>query len=418
MRVTPFFFGGIKVDEKVYKTINQRYNVLRSRDMDVSTNSHRRVLNSYNYYNLINGYKDPFLFSKDPEKYIIKRLLDGTEVKTTPNQLEALYKFDDALRKKLLEYLLQIEEELKNVFTQSFYEIHSINTDIQYSNRKNIHLDNEYLRRCYFDLSKHYEQSYENKNSVRGSKVYGARPSYFYFGDDKEPLYYNSGGYKSTQGKKYREVNKEYYYDSFKSKVYSTLAKQKSKSTSLERYSSKHGYVPMWILMNFLTFGNISKFYIFQTSDVKRDILKKLGFLNDSSTNSEFESVSLNFSRSLEILSIYRNTCAHNERVYCSSVSIPLDDNFLEFGKKLPFYSEAILPTEMNSLHKKTRKNARKKIFVVLFLISKFLNKRELGKFKNEIENQFDILENKLEVISIDDIKILMGLDFDWKSSL
>lgn len=50
--------------------------------------------------------------------------------------------------------------------------------------------------------------------------------------------------------------------------------------------------------------------------------------------------------------------------------------------------------------------------------LSNFLNKREISKFKNEIETQFSLLEAKLSVITIDEIKILMGLNFDWKSNL
>lgn len=386
--------------------------------MEISTSSHRRVLNQYNYYNLINGYKDPFLFTNNPEKYKIKKLPDGTSIKTTPNQLEALYKFDDALRKKLLEYLLKIEEQLKNAFTQAFYEVQSKNTNIPYANRKNLHLDNEYLRRCYFDLDVHYEQSYQNRNAIRNTIVHDTVPRNFYFGGDVEPLFYNFNGRKTPQGAKFRKVDKEQYYDSFKSIVYSTLAKQKSKSESLERYSSKHGYVPMWILMNFLTFGNISKFYLFQTKEVKRNILKRLKFIEETTSEVDFEIISLNFSRSLEILTIYRNICAHNERVYNNSVSIPLDDSFMDFGEKLPFYYEAKSPQQMSQSKLVIRRNSRKKIFVLFFLISNFLNKREISKFKNEIETQFSLLEAKLSVITIDEIKILMGLNFDWKSNL
>ncbi|HFP9117509.1 TPA: Abi family protein, partial [Enterococcus faecium] len=107
-----------------------------------------------------------------------------------------------------------------------------------------------------------------------------------------------------------------------------------------------------------------------------------------------------------------------NERVYNNSVSIPLDDSFMDFGEKLPFYYEAKSPQQMSQSKLVIRRNSRKKIFVLFFLISNFLNKREISKFKNEIETQFSLLEAKLSVITIDEIKILMGLNFDWKSNL
>ncbi|MCC9082187.1 hypothetical protein LOS20_09320 [Enterococcus faecium] len=47
--------------------------------------------------------------------------------------------------------------------------------------------------------------------------------------------------------------------------------------------------------MNFLTFGNISKFYLFQTKEVKRNILKRLKFIEETTSEVDFEIISLNF---------------------------------------------------------------------------------------------------------------------------
>ncbi|HDV6286327.1 TPA: Abi family protein, partial [Staphylococcus pseudintermedius] len=82
----------------------------------------RNIVKKYNYYNLINGYKKPFLedinnypkFADKNEDFFIKG--------TTPEQLEALLGFDEKLRMIFLKRILKIEEKLKDVLVQSFYE--------------------------------------------------------------------------------------------------------------------------------------------------------------------------------------------------------------------------------------------------------------------------------------------------------
>ena len=95
----PSLFRGT-VMEKKHKTLRQRLTILRNRGMDIPTNSNkqRNIIKRYNYYNLINAYKDPFLedtnnypSNANPNEDFYKR---GTK----PEYLESLYLFDVALR--------------------------------------------------------------------------------------------------------------------------------------------------------------------------------------------------------------------------------------------------------------------------------------------------------------------------------
>ena len=88
------------VMEKKHKTLRQRLTILRNRGMDIPTNSNkqRNIIKRYNYYNLINAYKDPFLedinnypSNANPNEDFYKR-------DTKPEYLESLYLFDVALR--------------------------------------------------------------------------------------------------------------------------------------------------------------------------------------------------------------------------------------------------------------------------------------------------------------------------------
>ena len=67
----------------------------------------KQIIRKVNYYNLINGYKDPFLqLGTIYEKYI-----SGSAI----NEIYALYEFDRKLRIITLEYILKIEKEIKSL---------------------------------------------------------------------------------------------------------------------------------------------------------------------------------------------------------------------------------------------------------------------------------------------------------------
>lgn len=81
-------------NEKKYTTLLKRIDILkneRSLNIDLTNSKDRRILHSYNHYNLINAYKDLFLDKSKPyEDYLDTATL---------NEFEAIYIFDKNLRK-------------------------------------------------------------------------------------------------------------------------------------------------------------------------------------------------------------------------------------------------------------------------------------------------------------------------------
>lgn len=67
----------------------------------------------------------------------------------------------------------------------------------------------------------------------------------------------------------------------------------------------KYGTVPLWVIIQTLTLGNISKMYMFSTQQLQSQIAR------------EFEHIYGNhLSSMLNVLSKFRNVCAHGERLY------------------------------------------------------------------------------------------------------
>lgn len=86
--------------------------------------------------------------------------------------------------------------------------------------------------------------------------------------------------------KRYTEGNTDYHY--------------------INHASKKYGNVPLWVLINVLTFGNISKFYMLSKYEIQAKIALNYEGINESQ-----------LSKILIVLTGFRNVCAHGERLYC-----------------------------------------------------------------------------------------------------
>jgi abortive infection bacteriophage resistance protein len=212
-------------------------------------------------------------------------------------------------------------------------------------------------------------------------------------------------------------LDRQSVYDNYITTVYRTLGQQrKNKNDSIKTYLEQHGYMPMWILMNVLTFGNVSHLFTLQKKAVQLDLINNLNLNSKPSISDELSII--NTSRILQILSIYRNICAHNERFYLTRIKVPIDDVYMDFGKKLPHTVDPANRRRLNTAQKNKRMNARQGIYTLIFTISLFMNNKEFNKFINEINDKFVELKQELKTIPIDEIERYMGLNFDWYSMI
>ena len=76
--------------------------------------------------------------------------------------------------------------------------------------------------------------------------------------------------------------------------------------------------MPLWVLMNALTFGQLSKMYSFLSSEVKSKVSQKFEFVNERQLE-----------QYLKVLVLYRNVCAHNERLFSHKVYSEVPDTIL-----------------------------------------------------------------------------------------
>ena len=83
----------------------------------------------------------------------------------------------------------------------------------------------------------------------------------------------------------------------------------------IEHYKLKHQNVPLWVLINSLTFGTVSKMYEYSTARVQSAVSMEFPFIREPQLR-----------QILEVLTDFRNVCAHNERLFthrCAKHDIP-----------------------------------------------------------------------------------------------
>ncbi|MDO4170813.1 MAG: Abi family protein [Lachnospiraceae bacterium] len=102
-------------NEKNFLTYNQQMRKLRDDKQIICNGSiHKRTLVRAGYFNLINGYKNPFISGVDT---------NGNHIyipNTSIDQILSVKLFDESLRSFLLKYITQVEEEVRTLTGYKF----------------------------------------------------------------------------------------------------------------------------------------------------------------------------------------------------------------------------------------------------------------------------------------------------------
>jgi abortive infection bacteriophage resistance protein len=318
------------MSEKTHKSYRQQINILRSRGMVIGKGSQgsraMRILETENYYNVINGYKELFLASPatptSDEVY---------KAGTTFDEVYALYNFDRELRNIYLKYLLKIENTFKTVIAHEF--------SAKYGHDNYLKIEN-------FDTS-------SERNISSAIKLIG-------------------------------DIQQE-------------IARQMSKHHQVvTHYMTEHGYIPLWVLVNVLTFGKIENFYKNMKPDDKIIVSKQFGLQPDE------------LAKFMHMLALARNKCAHDERFF--------DMKFKEriHTKSIKNFSVlGIVRAKDGSYTYGTND-----VYAIAIMFALLLSKTDLKEFISSMKTAFNKLQKQLHTISATDIMSMMGYDSNWTNLL
>ena len=309
-------------EDKYFLTYNQQMRKLRNdKKIECANSKHKNILVRAGYFNIINGYKAPFISGTDT---------NGKHIYLPQTNIEQLYKvkqFDDSLRLFLLKYITQVEEEVR---TLTGYKFDQCNND---------------------------------------GKI----------------TWYDTNAYSpaSTLQNRMNTI----------SSAYSELSR--SQLDYVKFYMENHKQIPTWIMIKVVNFSTFIDVLKYSKTPVTHSICK----LYDMTDNTGHPNVKLLIG-SLHWLRKVRNSCAHNERIYCIHQS-----QKPQIKSKGRINEKYIL-----SMRSSYSKDSDKQIFDLLIYFKYYLPSQEYQNMISELQQMLSKLQQSITPNAFDNIRGQMGI--------
>lgn len=149
--------------------------------------------------------------------------------------------------------------------------------------------------------------------------------------------------------------------------------------------------VPLWVLVNALTFGTLSKMYFFFPFDLQSKVSKNFAHVNEKQLG-----------QFLTVMTKFRNVCAHNERLFSYRSKDAIPD--MELHSKLGISKECSL-----------YQCGKSDLFAVVIAFRYLLPKQEFLEFKRALTIQIDSFLKSTTHISEEELLRAMGFPANWK---
>ncbi len=320
---------------KEFKTHCQQLKILRDRGFNVPTNGKpMRVLKEENYYALVNGYKGLFSGHNPSAIDQSETFIAGSQF----SELYALFIFDRNLRSSFLKVILSLESQFKSILS--------------------------------YEFSKKYgHEHYLKLNSFNDSKV--SKPT------EKQ---------KRERSTRISRINK------LIAKLHNSISYSYKNKDYIKHHLNTYGSIPLWVLVNSLTFGTISTFYSLMKTPDQVNIAKHYILPKET------------LHRDMKALSEIRNICAHDERLY--NISLSKESEI----KNTRYHSLLSIPI-INTKYIKGKRD----LYAVIIAFKDIMKKREFSKFITEVDRELNRLSAKLKSVSKNDVLDKMGFPSNWK---
>ena len=156
-------------------------------------------------------------------------------------------------------------------------------------------------------------------------------------------------------------------------------------------YISNYGYIPLWVVVKVLSFGIVGELY---------SILQK----EDQEEISEIYNVSVsNLITYLPILANYRNLCAHEDLCFNNRTHKDIAVNKYHDLLNIPRNEDG---EYIYGLHD---------LFAIIIIMKQLLKEENFVLMMHEISYEIDVLDGKLEAISINKVLNEMGFPLNYK---
>lgn len=170
------------------------------------------------------------------------------------------------------------------------------------------------------------------------------------------------------------------------------LACQPSNYPYIDHHRTTHGNVPLWVLVNALSFGTLSKFYVLLTPDLKSKISKHFEKVNEKQLEQH-----------LTVMTKFRNVCAHNERLFSYSTVNDIPDTNAHRLLSIPQRGTQYV-------------YGKRDLFALTISLRYLLSDRELWKFQAELSLVLSTYLGAPHAIPQNELLRYMGFPTNWTS--
>lgn len=174
-----------------------------------------------------------------------------------------------------------------------------------------------------------------------------------------------------------------------------TIHDKVDKEGAIKHYIEEHGSVPLWVLVNYLTIGNLSYLFSILTDADKNVIAKsyynkyKKQHVSDNMVRISSEDLE----SGLKIINLVRNKCAHDERLYN--------------------YNFRNVRVSNLAKHFELKHYDNTRIVVAILYLRIFLDKKYFQIFHEELTKLFAEYRIRFHSVSFDEILTIMGITLD-----
>lgn len=168
------------------------------------------------------------------------------------------------------------------------------------------------------------------------------------------------------------------------------LANQNSDYPYINHQRNTYGNVPLWVLMNGITFGTLSKFYLLSTHDIKAKIAKNFPHVNEKQ-----------LAQYLTVMTKFRNVCAHNERLFSYKSKDSIPDTIL--------HSKLMIPKKGNQFL-----FGKCDLFAIVIAFRYLLPDEEFKAFKQSLNSALIKYHRNSSALSEKKLLEYMGFPENW----
>lgn len=151
-----------------------------------------------------------------------------------------------------------------------------------------------------------------------------------------------------------------------------------------------YGNVPLWTLINGVTFGALSKFYFFLTQDLKTSVSKHFEKVNERQ-----------LAQYLKVITKFRNVCVHGERLFCYKTCNDIPNTVAHTKLQIPIRGEQFI-------------YGKRDLFAVVIALKYLLSIENFYKFAQKLSKIIEQYLNSTSAISKTDLFEFMGFPLNW----